>query len=157
MKKQFMLACLFLLGIPFAQAQSNVEEIDFIQSIIGAEKKQITSMFINVDGPEGETFWNLYDEYEAKRKAFGKERFGLIKQYVEEYEGITDEQTDALMRRAIKLRKSSDRLVDSYYKKMRRKVGPKVAAQFYQLESFIQAEIRAELFENIPMIDELDD
>ena len=156
MKKLCILASL-LLAIPIANAQSNVEEIDFVQSLVGAEKKQITSMFIDVEGAEADAFWELYDAYETKRKAFGKERFGLIKQYVEQYEGITDEQTDDLMRRAIKLRKSSDRLVDSYYRKIRKKVGPKVAAQFHQLESFIQAEIRAELFENIPMIDELDD
>lgn len=157
MKKLFPLFAVVLLGISLGNAQSNVEEIDFIQSIFGAEKKEITSMFINLEGPQADAFWKLYDEYEVKRKLLGKQRFDLIKRYAEEYSGITPEQTDNLMRQAISLRNSNNKLLDTYYKKIRKAAGSIAAAQFHQLESYIQAEIRTELFENIPMIGELDD
>lgn len=146
-----------ILGILSGRAQSNVEEIDFIQSIFGAEKKQITSMFINLEGQQADAFWKLYDEYEVKRKLLGKERFELIRRYAEEYSGITAEQTDELMGKAIKLRNANNKLVDTYYKKIRKAAGSIAAAQFHQLESYIQAEIRTELFESIPIIGELDD
>jgi hypothetical protein len=157
MKTLLISMSVLILGTLAGNAQSNVEEIDFIQSIFGAEKKEITSMFINLEGQQAQAFWNLYDEYEVKRKLLGKERYELIKQYAEEYSGITPEQTDVLMARAIKLRNANNKLVDTYYKKIRKEVGSIAAAQFHQLESYIEAEIRTELFESIPIIGELDD
>ncbi len=150
-----LLTVLFL-GVQVGTAQSDVEEIDFIQSIMGAEKKEIMSRFIDLQGPAADAFWNLYDEYEVKRKSLGKERIALIKRYAEEYDGITPEQTDALMSKAMKLRDSNNKLVDTYYKKIKKVAGSKAAAQFHQLESHIQAAIRTELFNNIPLIGELD-
>ncbi|MCO5725407.1 hypothetical protein [Robiginitalea marina] len=157
MKTVLISMSVLILGILSGRAQSNVEEIDFIQSIFGAEKKQITSMFINLEGQQADAFWKLYDEYEVKRKLLGKERFELIRRYAEEYSGITAEQTDELMGKAIKLRNANNKLVDTYYKKIRKAAGSIAAAQFHQLESYIQAEIRTELFESIPIIGELDD
>lgn len=144
------------LGVQVGTAQSDVEEIDFIQSIMGAEKKEVMSQFVDLQGPAADAFWKLYDEYEVKRKSLGKERIALIRQYADEYDGITDEQTDALMSKAIKLRNSNNKLTDSYYKKLKKAVGSKSAAQFYQLESYIQSVVRAELFSNIPLIGELE-
>jgi len=156
MKKLVTLLTVLFLGVQIGTAQSNVEEIDFIQSIMGAEKKEVMSQFVDLQGTAADAFWNLYDEYEVKRKSLGKERIDLIKQYAEEYNGITSEQTDALMSKAIKLRNSNNKLLDSYYKKMKKAAGSKAAAQFHQLESYIQAAVRTEIFSNIPLIGELD-
>ena len=151
-----MLFAALFLAAQIGSAQSDVEEIDFIQSIMGAEKKEVMSQFVKLQGPAADAFWKLYDEYEVKRKSLGKERIALIKQYAAEYDGITSEQTDALMDKAIKLRNSNNKLVDSYYKKIKKAAGSKAAAQFHQLESYIQAAVRTELFNNIPLIGELD-
>ena len=156
MKRLMTLLTVLFLGVQIGTAQSDVEEIDFIQSIMGAEKKEVMSQFVNLQGPAADAFWKLYDEYEVKRKSLGKERIALIKQYAAEYDGITSEQTDALMSQAIKLRNSNDKLVDTYYKKIKKVAGSKAAAQFHQLESYIQASIRTELFSSIPLIGELD-
>ena len=145
-----------VIGVQLGTAQSDVEEIDFIQSIMGAEKKQIMSQFVDLQGPTADAFWKLYEEDAVERKSLGKERIALIKQYAEEYDGITPEQTDALMSKAIKLRNSNNKLVDSYYKKIKKVAGSKTAAQFHQLESYIQAAVRAEIFSNIPLVGELD-
>lgn len=156
MKNLIALLTVLFLGAQIGSAQSNVEEIDFIQSIMGAEKKEVMSQFVDLQGPAADAFWNLYDEYEIKRKSLGKERIDLIKQYAEEYNGITSEQTDALMSKAIKLRNSNNKLLDSFYKKIKKAAGSKAAAQFHQLESYIQAAVRTEIFSNIPLIGELD-
>ena len=155
MKKLFSLLTVLFLGVQLGTAQSDVEEIDFIQSIMGAEKKEVMSQFVNLQGPAADSFWKLYDEYEVKRKSLGKERIALIKEYAEEYNGITAEQTDALMRKAMKLRNSNNKLLDSYYKKIKKASGSKAAAQFHQLESYVQAAVRTEIFNNIPLIGEM--
>ncbi|MDZ7635194.1 MAG: hypothetical protein U5L72_12515 [Bacteroidales bacterium] len=58
---------LFLLAIftfAFADAQSNKEEIDLMQSIFGMEKKAMVSDFLSVEPAQADAFWALYDEYE---------------------------------------------------------------------------------------------
>ena len=156
MKKFFTLLAMFLMGAQAGFAQSNVEEIDFLQSIIGAEKKEVIASFIDVKPGASDAFWSLYDQYEAQRKSIGKERIALIAEYAEKYDGITPEQTDNLLKKAQGIRNSNYKLIDSYQKKIRKVAGAKAAAQFYQLETYFQAVIQVELFENIPLIGELD-
>jgi len=156
MKKLFTILTVFLLGAQMGSAQSNVEEIEFLQSVIGAEKKQVVADFIDVRPEASDAFWSLYDQYEAQRKSIGKERIALIMEYAEKYDGITPEQTDNLLKKAQGVRNSNYKLIDSYQKKIRKVAGSKAAAQFYQLESYFQAVIQVELFSNIPLIGELD-
>lgn len=156
MKRLFTLLTVLLLGVQFGSAQSDVEEIDFLQSIIGAEKKSVVADFIDVPPAAQDEFWKLYDAYEAERKAVGKDRISLLKEYAEKYDGITADQTDALLAKSQKIRNSNTKLIDTYQKKIKKVAGSKAAAQFYQLESYFQAAIQVELFNNIPLIGELD-
>ena len=43
----------------------------------------------------------------------------------------------------------SDKLIDSYYKKVKTKTDPIVAMQFYQIENYLADVIRMELLEEI--------
>jgi len=156
MKKVLTLLIALFLGMQFGTAQSDVEEIDFLQSVIGAEKKSVVADFIKVDPAAQDEFWKLYDAYEAERKDLGKQRISLLKKYAEEYEGITPEMTDALLSKSQKIRNSSNKLLDSYHKKIRKVAGAKAAAQFYQLERYFQSAVNMELYNNIPLIGELD-
>jgi hypothetical protein len=56
----------------------------------------------------------------------------------------------------IALRKKTDKLMDQYYKKIKKASGSKVAAQFFQLEGYFLTQIRAAIFEEIPYIGEFD-
>ena len=55
-----------------------------------------------------------------------------------------------------KQKKSLDKLIFKYYKKMKKTAGTKPAAQFYQLEYYFLNAIRMDLLDNIPFIGELD-
>ena len=156
MKKLISLITVVLLGAQVGFAQSNMEEVDFLQSIIGAEKKAVVADFIDVKPEASDAFWSLYDQYETQRKSIGKDRIALIMEYAEKYNGITPEQTDNLLKKAQGIRNANYKLIDSYQKKIRKVAGSKAAAQFYQLETYFQAVIQVELFNEIPLIGELD-
>ena len=157
MKKNFLnLVSVLFITVFFGQtlnAQTNKEETDLIQSVFGMEKKAIVADFIDVES--GDPFWALYDEYETKRKALGKERFTALTNYVENYDNHDYATYDNTIETMISLQKRTDKLMEQYYKKIKKTSGSKVAAQFYQLEGYILTEIRAAIFEGIPMIGEL--
>ena len=140
----------------FVNAQSDKEQVDMIQSMYGMEKKAIVAEFIELDGEKGDNFWNLYDEYETKRKELGKQRIALLERYAENYMDLDDETTASLLTDMMTLRKSTDKLVEGYVKKVKKTVDVKTAAKFYQIEEFFVSKQRSVILENIPVIGELD-
>ena len=156
MKKVLFILVAMLMIAPMAKSQSNAEEIDFFQSIFGSEKKALVASFISLEGEASSAFWSNYDLYETERKALGKTRIELLNKYADEYDGMTDEQTDEITAEMIKLGNANTKLIESYYKKIKKTSGSKAAAQFFHLENYFAAAIRATILESIPVIGEFD-
>ncbi len=154
MKKLLVIAAVLVSAAGFAQ--SNKEDVDFVQSIYGKEKKTIVAEFIKLEGAQKDAFWKLYDEYETQRKELGKQRIALLERYANSYMTLDDATTDQIIKDMISLGAKTDKLVSTYYGKMKKASGIKAAAQFVQLEAYLSAMIRASILESIPFIGELD-
>lgn len=154
MKKLLTLACICLSTVVFAQ--SNKEDVDFIQSIYGKEKKTIVAEFIKVDAAQKDAFWKIYDEYEAKRKDLGKKRIAVLEKYAAGYGSMDDAAISANIKETAALGLQTDKLIATYHKKIEKIAGAKAAAQFFQLEIYLLSSIRAAILESIPFIGELD-
>ncbi len=155
--KKTLLTTLMAALISIAYSQSNKEEVDLVQSVFGMEKKAMAAEFIKLEGAQKDAFWSAYDEYEAKRKELGKKRIDLLNRYVSSYTSLDDASTDQIIKDVMDLQKETDKLVATYYGKIKKGSGIKAAAQFYQFENYILSKIRAEIMENIPLIGEFDD
>jgi hypothetical protein len=147
----------FMLCMPvLALAQSNKEDVDFIQSIYGKEKKMIVADFIKLEGTQKDAFWKLYDEYETERKKLGQKRIALLEKYANNYMSLDDASTSQVIKETAALAAQNDKLIVSYHKKIEKAAGAKAAAQFYQLEAYFLSVIRVAILESIPFIGELD-
>lgn len=153
MKKYILIISVIFLASSFAKAQSAKEEVDFIQAAFGMEKKAVVAGFVEVNPIDKDAFWKLYDEYEAKRKTLGQERVTLLEQYADQYETMTAEQADVWTKKVITLQGKTDKLISTYYNKVKKISDGMVATQFYQIETYILTEIRAEILENIPFVE----
>ncbi len=153
MKKLTLLLSLLFSGISVF-SQSNLEEIEFYQSLFGMEKKAIVSSFISLEGEAAEAFWIQYDEYESARKLNGQKRLELLGKYANSYLNLDDATSDALVSESMKINKEHSKLISKYYKHMKKAAGSKAAAQFYQLENYFHSAIRTSLMEEIPFIGE---
>ena len=156
MKKICHLLVLGMLTPMILWSQSNREEVEFYQSIFGMEKKALVAEFVKVEGEAKDAFWSLYDQYERERKVLGQNRIALLQNYADNYFQLDDTKINELMRNAIKQKANLDKLLTKYYKKVKTASGSQAAAQFWQIESYILSAIRVEIFENIPLIGELD-
>lgn len=154
--KKLLIAALVLLVSTAGFAQSNKEDIDVIQSLYGKEKKAILAGFVTVEGAQKDAFWKLYDEYETKRKELGKQRVALLEKYAANYGTMDDATTDKLIKEMTALSVKTDKLIGTYYAKMKKSAGVKTAAQFVQFEAYVLSVVRASIMESIPFIGELD-
>jgi hypothetical protein len=150
MKKILIIAALLISTVGFAQ--SNKEEVDIIQAVYGKSKKDIVAGFINPN----DAFWTIYDEYEVKRKELGQKRVALLEKYAANYGTMDDASTDALMKEMTALGVKTDKLIETYYGKIKKVSGVKAAAQFVQIEIYLLSSVRVAILDNIPFIGELD-
>ena len=156
MKNIFTIAAIFIIAPASIFAQSNIEEVEYFQSIFGMEKKAIVAKFIKLDGPAKDAFWTIYDQYEVERKALGQKRLVLLNDYVKYYDKLDAEKVDEIITATIKQKSSSDKLVNKYYKQIKKASGAKAAGQFFQIENYFLSVIRLDILENIPLIGELE-
>lgn len=154
MKKLLIAALLLISTVTFAQ--SNKEDVDVIQSLYGKEKKAILAGFIVLEGEQKDAFWKLYDEYETQRKELGKQRVALLEKYAANYGTMDDATTDQIIKEMTSLGVKTDKLIGTYYGKMKKSAGVKPAAQFVQFEAYVLSVVRASIMESIPFIGELD-
>jgi hypothetical protein len=153
MKKITLLMAAVVIAIA-SYCQSNKEEVDLIQAAFGMEKKAVVSNFVHPTDLQKDAFWQLYDEYEVARKENGKKRIQLLEQYALQYNTMTDEQAEVWMKDVLKLSAATDKLIVTYYNKIKKVTSPIVATQFYQIEGYILTSIRMEILEGVPFLGE---
>jgi hypothetical protein len=152
MKKYILIIAASLMA-SFTYGQSNKEEVDLMQAAFGMDKKEAVAEFVKPSASQKDAFWKLYDEYETQRKNLGKQRVELLEQYAKQYKTMTGEQADAWTKKVIELQKKTDNLIATYYTKVKAISDGIVATQFYQIENYILAAIRAQILDEIPFIE----
>ena len=156
MNKKLILAGFISLFAFSAFAQTDKEEEGIIQELFGMEKKAAVAEFLNSGGGVDESFWEVYDAYEAERKSLGKKRIEILETYAEEYFKLDDAKTEAIMKETLALSKAYDKLVVKYYKKVKKTSGVKTATQFYQIEMYLKGYIRTVMLGSIPFVGEFE-
>ena len=151
MKKYIFIATALLMA-SFAWSQSNKEEVDLMQAAFGMDKKAAVADFVHPSATQKDAFWKVYDEYETQRKALGKQRIELLKQYADQYQKMTSVQADAWTKKVIVLQQKTDALITTYYGKVKSVSDGIVATQFYQIETYILNAIRSEILEAVPFL-----
>ena len=152
MKKTILAIVFAAVGmVSFAQTQS---EVELVQSIFGEEKMKIVTEYVQLSPENKGPFMKLYNEYEEKRKELGVETIALLTEYSEIWEGMSDEQAGNWMKKVLKLNVNRDKLITSYYQKIKKVNGARVATQFHQVEMYILTEVRDAIYKSTPFVAE---
>jgi hypothetical protein len=155
MKKLLVVLLFTISGNLFSQSSSK-DEVAIIQSIYGKSKTDIVSGAMELTAAETAAFQPIYDSYEEERKALGRKKLEIINDYVENYNSLTAEKADALMKANLKNNLDVEKLLAKTYEKVKKAIGATNAVKFIQLEIFFQTTIRMEIQDNIPFIGEIE-
>lgn len=155
--KKIILLSVCLCASLILKAQPTTDEIGLIQSAYGMEKRAIVEKYMKLTDAEAAGFWKVYETYEAARKELGKKRVNTIVDYANNYANLTDAKAADLVKQAMSFQMSIAKLQQSTFSKMSKVISPKRAAQFIQLEGYLETVIRLSISNEIPFIGELDD
>ncbi|WP_439183996.1 hypothetical protein [Carboxylicivirga taeanensis] len=151
MKKQLLAICIFLMALSGIKAQNSDQEIDLISSILKSEIKVFFAQNMKLSTTDTETFWRIYDEFEQALKPLSHQRINLLKEIIKKEGALSDTEVDEKIALLYKTQKSRLALRIKYYKKIKKELGISVAAQFYQIDSYIFTQVAASINESIPM------
>jgi hypothetical protein len=152
MKKGLLFILGMMLVMPlFSQNEQTEEEL--IYSYFKLEKKALVGQAMNLSDVQAEIFWNVYNDYERESSKLTQMRIAYLKAYAEEYETITPEEADAIMKKAFEYQKKHLALEMKYYKILKKELGALVATRFIQVEEYINTGVKMQLLDAIPFVD----
>jgi hypothetical protein len=156
MKKTILLIVVIFFSATALFAQKSQGDIQIIQKYFGVEKAALIKEYMNMTPHQDSAFWPVYNKYESERLALGSQRFALIDEYMKNVQNITEIKATELVDRRAALETKFNAVQKKYFSEMSKKIGPVKAAQFYQIETYINNIINLSIQENIPFIGELE-
>jgi len=101
---------------------------------------------------DASVFWPIYKEYEIELDKLGDKRLANIKDFVNNYDKMTDPKADEIIDQAFNYQKERLELKRNMYDKLKNKLNPSTAAKFIQLEHQIQLIIDMKINAELPLI-----
>ena len=135
-----------------AGAQTFKDELDVVQTVWGKNKKQITLDFLQLSAEEAAKFGPVYDEYLEARKKVTMVRGEALQTFAAANAQLDDATAQKMVSTLMKNNNSLASLQSKTFKKLAKTLSPAKAAQWWQLESYIDAEIRAAILGELPLL-----
>ena len=151
--KRIILVITLVLYAFLTQAQTSDDYIELARDILKTEKKAAIAEGMDLSDVEITPFWELYNEYNSKLSQTQNQRVALIKNYAKNYETMTDDKADEIMKSFFKYQQDIVKLRKSYYGRFKKILPAAKATRYFQLENKIQALVDAELAMQIPLIE----
>lgn len=156
MKK--LIITLFFLSITSIFAQDinkqdfNSYYIELLRSDIKTQAKFIVSQTMKFSEEDASVFWPIYKEYEIELDKLGDKRLANIKDFVNNYDKMTDQKADKIIDQAFNYQKERLELKINMYDKLKNKFNSSTAAKFIQLEHQIQLIVDLKINAELPLI-----
>jgi len=127
-------------------------EQELIRSYFKVAKIAIFEENMGLSEEEGSKFWPLYKSFDAEATKLNDFRIQYLSDYVNNFENITDEQVDTMLKSATQYNKKMTALKSKYYKQMKKELSAGIAVRFLQIEEYIQTVVKYEILENLPFV-----
>jgi hypothetical protein len=152
MKKVLLLSISLFFSL--ASIAQNADEIAIIQSAYGMDKRAIVTEQMKLTPNEAEAFWPIYEQYEVARKEYGKTRIKNIMEYAKNYQSLSNEKATELINASYSNQMNIMKLQQKTFKQLSKAITPARAAQFTQIEMYLENAIKAKLGDEMPFIEE---
>ena len=148
MKKLLLVVFLFSVANVFAQDVDSYFEL--LKSDLKTNKKMLITEVMQFTPQESEVFWPIYTEFEHELEKLSNKRISNIKEFAANYDSLTSEKANELIKNAFSFQEERLNLNQEYYNKFSEALPPVVAAKFMQLENQIQLILDISIAANLP-------
>ena len=100
---------------------------------------------------EAEAFWPLYREYRMEMAKVGDRVSKLLVDYTGQYDSLTDEQANQIMKEWISIEKAKTGVKDKYVARFKKILPARKAMRFFQADNKLDAVLNAQLASIVPL------
>ena len=128
------------------------DDIKLIRQDIQSSKDGIIKDTMQFNETEAAAFWPVYKEYAAEQHKIADKRLGVIMDYAQHVDTMTNEDADRMAQKMFQVEDESIALRKKYYPKFQAALGSKRAAKFYQVDNRLTMILNVQLASEIPLI-----
>jgi hypothetical protein len=118
---------------------------------VSSMKKELIAAHLALTGGESKKTWEVYEQYSAEVSKINGTNMVILKEYSQEYNTLTDDQADDLIRRWLETDIEQAKLRHALAGILRSVLSGKKAATFLQLERRISMMIDVQLTSGLPL------
>jgi hypothetical protein len=141
-----------LLALPVLAQEKPADTMQILREKIQADKKLLVAANMGLTEKEGQAFWPVYESYQKDLGLLNGRMLVLIQDFANTYQAMTDGEAKKLVGDYLAIEGDRVKLKQSYLPKLRQALPEKKVARYLQIENKIEAVIRYELAEKIPLV-----
>jgi hypothetical protein len=152
------IAALVLVGLLAATWGTTVlaqvhHEIAITRTEIQAERQAIVAANLPLTEEQSKAFWPLYRSYRAELGKLGDRFVALVENYAKNFDTLTDPQAQSMVDEMFAIQKEEVKIKSGWAPKLGKVLQPKALARFFQIENKLDAIIRFEIADEIPLVE----
>jgi hypothetical protein len=140
------------LALPVLAQDKPADTMQVLREKIKADKKLLVAVNMDLTEKEAQAFWPVYESYQKDLGALNARTVGLIREYAKNYQAMTDEVAKKLAGDFLTIEQDRVQLKQSYLPRLRQALAEKKVARYLQIENKVEAVIRYELADQIPLV-----
>ena len=118
---------------------------------VSAMKKELIAANLTLTDSESTRLWQVYEQYSANLGKINDTRTAILKEYSQDYDALTDDQADNLIRRWLETDIEQAKLRQQFAGTFQTVLPGKKAATFLQLERRISMMMDVQLTSELPL------
>jgi hypothetical protein len=118
---------------------------------VSSMKKELIAAHLTLTEGESTRVWQVYEQYSAEMSKINSRKTAILKEYAQEYDTLTDDQADNLIRRWLETDIEQAKLRQQFAAIFRKVLPGKKAVTFLQLERRISMMMDVQLTSELPL------
>ncbi len=143
---------LWSMALPVLAQDKPADTMQILRQKIQADKKLLVAVNMGLTEKETKAFWPVYESYQKDLGLLNGRMLALIKDFAKNYQTMSDETAKKLVSEYLAIEGDRVTLKQSYLPKLRQALPEKKVARYLQIENKVEAVIRYELAEGIPLV-----
>ena len=126
--------------------------IDLLHSDVRQQKAEFMGSVMLLSAQDAAKFWPIYSDYDAQLAKLNEQRIGIIKEYAQSYNQMTDAKADELIQKSLAYQKQRSELLVQTYDKVKEALGAVTAARFAMVEHQLLLLIDLQIDSSLPVV-----
>jgi hypothetical protein len=148
-------AALLLFAAPAVRSdEAGKKTMDTVRDALRADKKALVASTLQLSDAEAKAFWPLYDKYQKDLITANNKLYQVIEEYAlaHNQNKLDDAKALDIVHRYFSADESRTKVRSSYVKEFSKVLPGLKVARFYQIENKLDAVVRYEMAERIPLM-----